>query len=294
MMPAAMICATASPALRMSSKLAMMQRATSGFGTSLTVTSLITASMPSLPTTSASRSSPAAVQRLGAELHRLALDREAAHAQHVVQRQPVLQAVHAAGVLGHVAADAAGDLAARVGRVVQPQRCRGLADGQVAHAALHDGGARQLVQLEDLVELGQRQRHAQRVRQRAAGQAGAGAARHHRHPQRMAGAQHRSHLRLGFGQRHQQRLLAVGGEAVAFIGHRVLAAPQQRMRRQQRLQRGQHLGLARGAGGRRLREHCRKWRVHRGGPGRALIDLMSATVARRCGQPAGCGLVRGW
>ncbi len=59
-MPAAMTWATASPALRTSSKLAMMQRASCGLGTSLTVTSVITASMPSLPTISAIRSSPAA------------------------------------------------------------------------------------------------------------------------------------------------------------------------------------------------------------------------------------------
>ena len=56
MMPAAITAATASPALRTSSKLAMMQRASSGLGTSLTVTSVITASMPSLPTTTLSRS----------------------------------------------------------------------------------------------------------------------------------------------------------------------------------------------------------------------------------------------
>ena len=60
MMPAAMIAATASPARRTSSKLAMMQRAVSAIGSSLTVTSKMTASMPSLPTTAASRSSPGA------------------------------------------------------------------------------------------------------------------------------------------------------------------------------------------------------------------------------------------
>ena len=59
-MPAAMMLATASPAWRTSSKLAMMQRASCGIGSSLTVTSVMTASMPSLPTTTASRSSPAA------------------------------------------------------------------------------------------------------------------------------------------------------------------------------------------------------------------------------------------
>ena len=42
----------------MSSKLAMMQRASCGLGTSLTVTSVVTASMPSLPITSDSRSRP--------------------------------------------------------------------------------------------------------------------------------------------------------------------------------------------------------------------------------------------
>jgi len=56
MMPAAMTAATASPALRTSSKLAMMQRANWGLGMSLTVTSVVTASMPSLPITAASRS----------------------------------------------------------------------------------------------------------------------------------------------------------------------------------------------------------------------------------------------
>ena len=59
-MPAAMIAATASPAWRTSAKLAMMQRAVSATGSSLTVTSKITASMPSLPITAASRSRPGA------------------------------------------------------------------------------------------------------------------------------------------------------------------------------------------------------------------------------------------
>jgi hypothetical protein len=53
--------------------------------------------------------------------------------------------MHAAGVLGDVAADRAGDLAARIGRVVQTIRRRGLADRQIAHAALHDRRARERV-----------------------------------------------------------------------------------------------------------------------------------------------------
>ena len=67
MMPAAITLATASPAWRTSSKLAMMQRATCGLGTSFTVTSTITASMPSLPTSSAQQVVAGRVERLGAE-----------------------------------------------------------------------------------------------------------------------------------------------------------------------------------------------------------------------------------
>ena len=46
---------------------------------------------------------------------------------------------------GHIAADGAGDLAAGVGRVVQPERRCRLADRQVAHAALHHCGSGQRV-----------------------------------------------------------------------------------------------------------------------------------------------------
>ena len=124
MMPAAMIAATASPAWRTSAKLAMMQRAVCGFGSSLTVTSTITASMPSLPTTSGEQVEAGRVERVAAELDRLAVGGEAAHLEHVVQRQAVLEAMHAARVLGDVAADRAGDLAARVGRVEEAVAAR--------------------------------------------------------------------------------------------------------------------------------------------------------------------------
>ena len=58
MMPAAMMLATALPAFTTSSNEAITTRATSGLGTSLTVTSVATASMPSEPIISAIRSRP--------------------------------------------------------------------------------------------------------------------------------------------------------------------------------------------------------------------------------------------
>ena len=56
MMPAPMTAATASPAFSTSSNDARITRAAAGFGTSFTVTSVVTASMPSEPVTSARRS----------------------------------------------------------------------------------------------------------------------------------------------------------------------------------------------------------------------------------------------
>ena len=140
------------------------------------------------------------------------------HLEHVVHREPVFQAVHAARVLGHVAADGAGDLAAGIGRVVKVVRCRRLADGQVAHTALHHGRAAFGVHFQNAVELGQRQRHAHGVGHGAAREARARTARHHGHLQLVAGAQHGLHFVVRFGRAHHQRALAVGGQAVAFVG----------------------------------------------------------------------------
>ena len=176
----------------------------------------------------------------------------------------VLEAVHATRVLGHVAADGAGDLAARVGRIEQAVRCRRFADGQIAHAALHDGRARARVDRDNAVELGQAQRHAHRVRQGAARQARARAPRHHRHAQAVAGAQHVGHLRFAFGQGDDERRFAVGGEAVALVRHGIFALPEQRVRGQHDGERGHHRVAARaalGGGGRRDRGR-RQRRVH--------------------------------
>ncbi len=94
-----------------------------------------------------------------AEGQRLALHRVTAHLQHVVHGEAVFEAMHAARVFGDVAADGAGDLAARVGRVEQAVRRCGLRNRQVAHPAFHRGGARDGVDALDAVEPRQRQQH---------------------------------------------------------------------------------------------------------------------------------------
>ena len=83
-----------------------------------------------------------AIQRFRAELQQFAVHGIGAHLEHVVHGEAVFQAVHAARVFRHVAADGAGDLAGRVGRVVQAMRRGRIGDRQIAHAGLDAGDAR--------------------------------------------------------------------------------------------------------------------------------------------------------
>jgi hypothetical protein len=86
------------------------------------------------------------------------------------------------------------------------------------------------------------------VRHGAARQARARTARHHGHLELVAGLEHGLHLRLGFGQAHHQRALAVGGQAIAFVGRGVFAVPEQGVLGGHHAAEGLHdFGLARGA-----------------------------------------------
>jgi hypothetical protein len=99
-----------------------------------------------------------------------------------------------------------------------------------------------------VVEARERQQHALRVRQRAARQPGAGAARDHRHAELAARAQQRGDLRLGVGNRDRERQLAVGGEAVALVRPQRLGVGEQPQR-----------------GGRRAQARAQRFERHQGG-----------------------------
>ena len=109
-------------------------------------------------------------------------------AEHVVDREAVLEAVRAAGVLGHVAADRADLLAGRVGRVVVAVRRDRAGDLEVRDARLDDDAAAVEVDLEDAAHPRERDHDAAGDGQRAAREAGAGAARDERHAVGVAGA----------------------------------------------------------------------------------------------------------
>ena len=121
------------------------------------------------------------VDRLAAaQLNDLAVGQHDLEPGHVVGREPVLEAVRSAGVLGDVAADRADDLARRIGRVVVAGADR-RADLQVGHARLDDDALVVQVDVDDPPHPRQDDQHAVLHRKRAARQARARSARDRRH-----------------------------------------------------------------------------------------------------------------
>ena len=148
----------------------------------------------------------------------LALDGDDLQAEQVVGGDAVFQAVRAARVHADVAADHAGELAGRVGGVEEPLPRHRVGDADVGHPGLHHGAAVGIVDVEDAVHPHQPDHHRIRQRQRAAGQRGAGAARHHAHAVGVAEAHDGGDLLGGLRQHHGERHLAVGGQAVGLVG----------------------------------------------------------------------------
>ena len=105
----------------------------------------------------------------------------------MVGGEAVLQAVRAARVLRHVAADRADDLARRVGRVVQVVRGHRVGDAEVGHARLDDCALVLRVDGEDRRRIrASPMTIPSATRQRTAGQAGTRTAGDERYP--FAGA----------------------------------------------------------------------------------------------------------
>ena len=154
---------------------------------------------------------------LAAEPDDLAVDQHHFEAENVVRRQPVFEAVHAARILRDIAADRAGDLARRIGRVIEAGGFDRLGDRQIGDAGLGDDAAVVVIDLEDAVEFGHAEEHAVGERQGAARQRGAGAARHDLDAVLLAIAQDRGDLLDPRRQHDDHRQLPIGGQPVAFI-----------------------------------------------------------------------------
>ena len=157
------------------------------------------------------------VELLAAQLDDRAVGQHDLQAADVVRGEAVLEAVRAAGVLGHVAADRAHDLRRRVGRVEVRGPDRGR-DGDVRHPGLADDALVLEVDLEDAAQPREHDEHAVLERQRPARQAAARAARHPRHARRVAGAHDGGHLLAGAGQHGRARHGRVLQQPVGLVG----------------------------------------------------------------------------
>ena len=179
------------------------------------------------------------------QLNDVTFDGDHAYAQYVMHRETVFQAMHASGVLRHIAADGTGDLRRRIGGVVQTMRCRCFGDRQIAYARLHHRRSRVRVKFENAIEARGGQHHPISDRRCATGQTGTRATRHDLHIKTVTDLQHGDDLRLVFGQGNDHRQLTIRRQAIALIGPRVFFVEQHRMCGQLLAQGGNHLALTR-------------------------------------------------
>ncbi len=159
----------------------------------------------------------AGIEMLAAESQNFAGHQHEFAAEHVVGGHAVFEAMHAAGIFRDIAADGAGDLRRRIGRVIEAGLGDRLRHREIGDAGLDHGDAIVEIDLADAVELGEPEQHAIAERQRAAGQRRAGAARHNLDAFAMAIAEHGGDLRGGLRQHHNHRQLAIGGEPIALV-----------------------------------------------------------------------------
>ena len=125
---------------------------------------------------------------LAAELHDLSAGQHDLNAGDVIHRDAMHQGVRSAGIFRDIAADGAGLLAGGIGREIQPEVRNMLGELQIDHARLHDRALVVGINFEHAIHSREGDHDASGMRDRAAAQTGACAARHDRNsrPQRPA------------------------------------------------------------------------------------------------------------
>ncbi len=197
----------------------------------------------------------AGIEVLAADAQDLAGHQHDLAAQEIVGGHAVLEAMHAAGVLRHVAADGAGDLGGRIGRVVEAHVLDRLRHREIGDAGLDHRHAVGEIELADALELAHSEQDAVGERERTAGERGASPARHHLDAFGMAVGEHATHLLRRFRKHDHHRKLAVGGQPVRFVGAHLALGCDHAFARDDRAQR-RHDPLATGEHGRIRGGHC--------------------------------------
>ena len=100
---------------------------------------------------------PGGIELLAAKAYHLAAHQRHFEAQEVVGGEPVLQAVHAAGVFRHIAADGAGHLAGGIRRIIIAVGADGGGDSEIGDPGPAGDGAVGDVDIGDGVEPGKPQ-----------------------------------------------------------------------------------------------------------------------------------------
>ena len=155
---------------------------------------------------------------LAAEPHDLARHEHQLTPEQVVGGHAVFEAVHAARILRHIAADRAGDLRGGIGRIVKAGVFDRLRDGEIGHTRFDDGEAVSEIDLADTIELGHAEKHAIGKGQRAARKRGTGPPRHHLDPLGVAKCKDPAYLLRGLRQNDDHGQLTIGGQSVRLIG----------------------------------------------------------------------------
>ena len=138
-------------------------------------------------------------------------------AEHIIGGHAVFQAMHASGIFRDIAADGAGNLRGRIRRIIESCMRNGVADRKIGDARLRNNNAVVIIDVPDAAELGHAEQHAVGERKRAAGQRGAGPARHHLDALIVAIAQHLGDLLGSLRKHHNHGQLAISGQPVTFI-----------------------------------------------------------------------------
>ena len=123
-----------------------------------------------------------------------------------------------AGIGGHVAADGAGNLARRVGRIEEAVARHRFGDAGIGDAGLDPRCAVRQVDRQHLIHARQTQHDGVLERQGPAAERGAGPAWHHLDVVLVAVAQNGAHLLGRFRQHHSERHAAIGGQRVGLEG----------------------------------------------------------------------------
>ena len=165
-----------------------------------------------------------------ADLHDLAVGRDQLHAQHVVDRDAILERVRPAGIRGHVAADRARPLARRIGRVVKAGARQVLVQRRVHDARLDHGVAIAQIHFQNVAHPREHDHHAAAHRQAAAGQARAGPARHKRHAVLVAELHDRRNFARRFRKHGHDRAVLFDHKRIALVNGQIRMGIQHALR----------------------------------------------------------------